>query len=182
YQVIVLNYCNWQDPRQLSDRAKQSFVEYLTNGGGLVVIHFANGAFHFSLPMAEASDWPEYRKIVRRVWDHQGKDGPKGGHDAFGRFTVRVANKEHPITYGLKDFHVTDELYFNQAGEDPIEPLITARSKVTNNDEPLAFAYEYGKARVFQTLLGHSEQTYDAFETREMLRRAVGWVAKRDLR
>jgi putative heme-binding domain-containing protein len=182
YQVILLNYCNWHDPRGLSDASKAAFVQFLKHGGGLVVVHFANGAFHFSLPMAEGSDWPEYRKIVRRVWDHHGKEGPKSGHDAFGQFAVRVANGKHAITDGLKDFDVTDELYFNQAGTEPVEPLITARSKVTGKDEPLAFAYEYGQARVFQTLLGHSEQTYETPEARELLRRAVAWAARRDVR
>ena len=32
---------------------------------------------------------------------------------------------------------------------------------------------------MFQTLLGHSEQTYDSYEPREMLRRAVHWVSRR---
>ena len=58
-------------------------------------------------------------------------------------------------------------------------PLITAKSKVTQRDEPLAWTYEYGKARVFQTLLGHSEKTYDAPEACEMLRRATAWAARR---
>ncbi len=178
YHVIVQNYCNWHDPKGLSEPAKQAFVGFLKNGGGLVLIHFANGAFHFSLPKAGAADWPEYRKIVRRVWDHQGGSG----HDAFGKFTVNVTDKKHPITAGLKPFEVTDELYFKQAGTEPIEPLIVAKSKVTGRDEPLAWTYEYGKARVFQTLLGHSEKTYDTPEACEMLRRAVVWTAGRDVK
>src|SRR5579859_5123263 len=84
YHVIVQNYANWHDPKGLSDGAKNAFVEYLKNGGGLVLVHFANGAFHFSLPEAGASDWPEYRKIVRRVWNHNAM--PPSGHDAFGPF------------------------------------------------------------------------------------------------
>jgi len=182
YRVIVQNYCNWHDPTRLSEKSQRAFVQFLRDGGGLVVVHFANGAFHFSLPKAEAADWPEYRRIVRRVWDHHGKDGPKSGHDAFGRFTVEVTKTKHPITEGLKAFEVTDELYFNQAGAEPIEPLIAARSKVTGRDEPLAWAYAYGKGRVFQTLLGHSEKTYDTFEAREMLRRAVAWAAGAEVR
>lgn len=180
YAAIVLNnYANWQDPKGLSEPAKQAFVRYLKGGGGLVVIHFANGAFHYSLPEAGESDWPEYRKIVRRVWDHHGREGAKSGHDAFGPYTVNVTTIEHPITAGLKPFEVTDELYYHQAGSEPIEPLLTARSKDTKQDEPLAWAYQYDEARVFQTLLGHSEQTYDAYEPREMLRRAVAWAARR---
>jgi type 1 glutamine amidotransferase/cytochrome c2 len=180
YQTIVLNnYANWQDPNGLSEPAKQAFLRYLKGGGGLVVIHFANGAFHYSLPEAGESDWPEYRKIVRRVWDHHGREGAKSGHDAFGRYTVDITPEHHPITTGLKSFEVADELYYNQAGSEPIMPLITAKSKDTKRDEPLAFAYQYDEARVFQTLLGHSEQTYDSYEPREMLRRAVAWVARR---
>lgn len=175
--IVLNNFCNWHDPKPPSDGARKAFLEFLSRGGGLVVVHFANGAFHPSLPEAGKSDWPEYRNIVRRVWDHHGKSG----HDAFGKFMVEPTDKEHPITSGLKPFEVTDELYFRQAGERPVEPLITAKSKSTGNQEPLAFSYEYSKSRVFQTLLGHSEKTYDAFEAREMLRRAVAWSARRDV-
>jgi type 1 glutamine amidotransferase len=179
YDVIVQNYCNWQDPKGLSEKSKAAFVDHLKNGGGLVLIHFANGAFHFSLPSAAASDWPEYRKIVRRVWNHSSK--PASGHDAFGPFTVDIAAAKHPITAGLKPFAVVDELYYRQDGDDPIEPLLTAKSKDTKRDEPLAWTYEYGKARVFQTVLGHSERTYESAEACELLRRAVAWCAKRSV-
>jgi type 1 glutamine amidotransferase/cytochrome c2 len=179
YQAVLLNYCNWQDPKRLSETSQRAFVDYLQKGGGLVVVHFANGAFHFSLPGAGESDWPEYRRMVRRVWDHQGKGESQSGHDAFGLFEVKPTSVPHPVTAGLGPFTVTDELYFRQAGEERIEPLLVARSKVTDRDEPLAFAYRYGQGRVFQTLLGHSEKTYDSFEAREILRRSIAWVADR---
>jgi type 1 glutamine amidotransferase len=175
--VVVQNYVNWHDPSALSAESRTAFVRFLEQGGGLVLVHFANGAWHFSLPMAEAAAWPEYQKIVRRMWNHKGQSG----HDAFGRFTVRPTELSDPITAGLGAFEVNDELYFRQEGEGPVEPLITARSKVTGQDEPLAWTYSYGQGRVFQTLLGHSEQTYHTFEAREMLRRAVAWTARRKM-
>lgn len=179
YQVLVQNYVNWHDPRGISEASRAALVGFVRQGGGLVLVHFANGAFHFSLPQAGASDWPEYRKLARRVWNHQGEGEKKGGHDAFGVFTVRPTEVASPLTKGLAPFEVTDELYFRQDGEDPIEPLLVAKSKVTGRDEPLAWVYSYGEGRVFQTLLGHSEKTYDTFEPCEMLRRAVAWTAKR---
>jgi hypothetical protein len=158
-------------------------VRFLREGGGLIVVHFANGAFHYSLPLAGKSDWPEYRKIVRRVWNHTPKSGrPKSGHDAFGRFLVLPARAKHPITDGLSRFEVVDELYFHQDGEETIVPLLVAESRVTKRLEPLAWTSSYGKGRVFQTLLGHSEKTYDAFEAREMLRRAAAWTAGQPVR
>ncbi len=183
YDVILQNnYANWKDPRALSDASRTAFVNFLQAGGGLILIHFADGAYHFSLPDAGASDWPEYRNIARRVWNHQGDETTRSGHDAFGRFTVEVTSIDHPITRGLKAFRIEDELYYRQHGEAPIEPLLGARSKVTGNEEPLAWTYNYGKGRIFQTLLGHSERTYAPFETREILRRAVAWCAGRTVR
>ena len=181
YAVILLNnYANWHDPRPLSEPARQAFLDFVRSGGGVIIIHFANGAWHYSLPNAGASDWPEYRRLVRRVWDHQGK--PPSAHDPFGRFEVKPTTISHPITDGLRPFEVEDELYVNQAGEEAIEPLLVARSRTTGKDEPLAWCSTYGAGRVFQTLLGHSEKTYDPYETGEILRRAVAWCAGRQVR
>lgn len=182
YDLIVQNnYANWQDPKQLSDDAKTSFMNFLQNGGGLILIHFADGAFNFSLPNAGESDWPEYRRIARRVWNHHGKGEAKSGHDAYGKFMVNVSDVEHAVTAGLSDFEVIDELYFRQDGSEPVVPLLTGHSKVTDRDEPLAFEYRYGKGRVFQTLLGHSEKTWQVFESREFLRRAAAFVSGRKI-
>ncbi|MCI0744794.1 MAG: ThuA domain-containing protein [Verrucomicrobia subdivision 3 bacterium] len=169
--AVVLNYANWQRSG-LSDAAKTNFTNYLRNGGGLAVIHFANGAFHFSLPGAEESDWPEYRRIVRRVWDHRGGSG----HDNYGLFRVRIHNTSHPIAAGLESFDTMDELYFRQAGSEPIQPFATARSKVTGRDEPMAWAYEYGQGRVFQTVLGHAAES--VHKAAALIRRGAVWASK----
>jgi putative heme-binding domain-containing protein len=172
YDVVVLNYCNWQRPG-LSEEAKANFQKYLAEGGGLALIHFANGAFHASLPETPASDWPEYRNICRRVWDHT---PGTSGHDVYGRFRVDVV-KDHPITAGLNSFETIDELYFNQQGDGEIEVLATARSTVTGRDEPMAFVYPYGKGRVFQTVLGHAAESIRTPGTATLIRRGVVWAA-----
>ena len=177
YDVIVQNYANWHDKKPLSDKARVGFADFIAKGKGLVLIHFANGAWNFSLPMAGESDWPEYRKIVRRVWNHAGTGEAKSGHDAFGRIQVSPTKLAHEIISGIAPFEIDDELYYRQDGPEPVEPLITAHSKDTQRDEGLAWTYRYGEGHVYQTLLGHSVKTYDAFGPREMLRRAVAWCA-----
>jgi type 1 glutamine amidotransferase len=172
YDLIVLNYCNWNDPRGLSDASKKAFTSYLNEGGGLMIIHFANGAFHSSLPESGTSDWPEYRRIVRRVWDHHAGSA----HDKFGKFLVDITDEKHPITEGMKSFHITDELYYNQRGDDPIIPLLTARSKDTGKEEPLAWVYTYGKGKIFQTLLGHDAEALQTPEVQQILMRAAQWI------
>ncbi|HEX5447006.1 MAG TPA: ThuA domain-containing protein, partial [Pirellulales bacterium] len=172
YDVIVFNYVNWQRPG-LSEAARANFQEYLAAGGGLALIHFANGAFHASLPDTPPSDWPEYRQICRRVWDHA---PGKSSHDAYGPFRVQIV-KDHPITAGLNSFETIDELYCNQQGDAPIEVLATARSKTTGRDEPMAFVYQYGKGRVFQTVLGHSAESIRTPGAAALIRRGTVWAA-----
>ena len=173
YDFLLLNYCNWKDSTELKNKSKTAFTNYLNNGGGLMVIHFADGAFHYSLPEAGNTDWPEYRKIVRRVWDHKSDSA----HDKFGKFTINVTDQASPITAGIKDFETSDELYFNQKGDEPIVPLLTAKSNVTKKDEPLAWVYNYGQGKIFQTLLGHNASSFQAPEMKKMLRNAAVWVA-----
>ena len=176
YDFLVLNYCNWEKPEGLSAGSKEAFINYLKNGGGLLIIHFADGAWHYSLPGAGSSDWPEFRNICRRMWDHQGPSA----HDAYDTFSVHKTIVLHFITDGIDSFETVDELYYNQVGDDPIEPLLTAHSKNTCKNEPLAWVYNYGKGRIFQTLLGHNAESFKAPEQKEMLRRAALWVCKKD--
>ncbi|MSU20209.1 MAG: hypothetical protein EXS30_02295 [Pedosphaera sp.] len=173
YDLLVMNYNNW-DKTGLSEAAKASFVSYLQNGGGLAVIHFANGAFTDTVPNKE-SDWLEYRtRIVRRIWDHR---PGRSGHDSYGPFRVEVAGIRHPITDGLQPFEAVDELYYKQAGELSIEPLAYAFSKDTKQQEPMAWAYDYGQGRVFQTVLGHADESVR--KAAAIIRRGSVWAAGR---
>ncbi len=173
YDVLVFNYNNWEKPG-LSEAAKENFVSYLKKGGGLAVIHFANGAFNYTLPNKE-SEWKEFRThIVRRAWMH---DFPSG-HDAHGPFHVEISSVKHPITTGLQPFDTDDELYFHQIGTQPITPLATAHSKTTKMDEPMAWAYNYGKGRIFQTLLGHDGRAVRMAGS--LIRRGTVWASKKN--
>lgn len=176
YDLLMLNYCNWKRPG-LSEDAKAGFAKYLQNGGGLCLLHFANGAFHFSLPEAGDSDWPEYRRICRRVWDHT---AGKSGHDRYGKFIVEIETQDHPVTRGMEAFETIDELYYRQQGDEPITVLAKARSRDTGEFAPQAFVYDYGKGRVFQTVLGHSAESIETTGTSELIRRGAAWVARRE--
>jgi putative heme-binding domain-containing protein len=165
--VLVQHYVNWQSPG-LSEKAKTNLLKFVNDGGGLAVMHFANGAF---------SDWPNYRgMLLRRAWM-----ADKGStHDRYGPFRVTPTKLTHPITAGLAAFDTTDELYCRQIPSDTapeVEPLITAACKLTGKDEPLAYAFERGKGRVFQSMLGHSDASMHA--AGEFHRRGIAWAAGR---
>ncbi|MBI4604809.1 MAG: ThuA domain-containing protein [Planctomycetes bacterium] len=161
HDVVVLQWMNWEKPDP-GPAARENLKRLVEGGKGLVLIHFACGAF---------KDWPEFRSLAGRVYD------PKlPPHDPYGRFRVEIARPEHPVTRGLQDFETTDELYTCLAGEAPVEVIATARSKVTGKDEPMAIAHGYGKGRVFQSPLGHDVRALESPAVQELLRRGVAWA------
>jgi type 1 glutamine amidotransferase len=171
YDLLIMNFCNWKSPGW-SKKAQDRLSAYVKAGGGLAIIHFGNGAFHASLPEAKSSDWPGYRELVKRVWDHEGDSG----HDPYGEFNVIISKVNHPITRGLGHFKTKDELYFKQAGETPIQALAYAISEVTNRPEPMAWVYKVGNGRVFQTVLGHSDESIH--HAANLIQRGSTWAAR----
>lgn len=174
YDLVVWNNVNWERPG-LSAAAREQLLAYFHRGGGLSLIHFAASAFHPSIPGTRPGDaWPEWSdKIAARVWEH--RPPSPSGHDAYGSFEVHPTGWIHPITTGLTAFSTEDELYFHQVGSVSVEPLVTARSKTTGADEPLAWAYPYDKARVFETLLGHSGASIQSAAA--LIRRGSVWAS-----
>ena len=161
YACIVLHYMNWQDPGP-GAAAQENLRKTLEAGTGLVLVHFACGAFQ---------GWPEFVKMAGRVWD------PKlRGHDPYGLFTVRIVDATHPITQGLRDFTTTDELYTCLAGDTPVHLLCDAVSKVDQKPYPMAFTLEYGQGRVFLSTLGHDVKAFND-AVGQLYRRATAWAA-----
>lgn len=171
YNLVVLDYVG--DP--WPDKTKAGFVDYVKNGGGVVVYH----ASCISFP-----EWKEYNEIIGLGgWKERNeKDGPyvyyknnslvfdttagpAGSHGPAHEFEVRTRITDHPVTKGLpvRWMHATDELYQQLRGPAKnMQVLATAFAdtsfKGTGRNEPVLLALEYGKGRVFHTLLGHAEE------------------------
>ena len=178
--VLVLNWCNWEDSAGMPEKAKLSIQNFVARGGGVFIHHFANGACHASLPKAAESDWPWYRTLVRRVWEHRDIAPGQSRHDNFRSFEVKACSND-PLVAGMPSFTIEDELYWKQHGTEPVNVLMKAKSEITGAEEPLVWSYEIGKSRVVQSLLGHSAATYSAPAMRAFVRRVVAWCANRAL-
>jgi len=166
YDVFLLNYQNHNVPPP--EGALGNLKSVIEGGKGLVLFHFACGAF---------IDWTtktvpaDFLAIAGRVWN------PKlRGHDPRGSFKVEITDKRHPITRGLSDFEAEDELYTCLDGDVPIHVLAKATSKVDKKDHPMAFVLTPGKGRTFHCALGHDVKALNP-TTLELFRRGTAWAA-----
>jgi hypothetical protein len=168
YRAVVLHFQNWETPGPGS-AARENLRRFVAEGGGLVSVHFACGAWH--------GEWPEFENIVGRVWHGQGPG--KSQHDPRGKFTVRIVDRSHPAVAGLEDFETDDELYTCLTGNAPIHLLAEATSKVDRREHAMAFVRQYEKGRVFLTTLGHDVRAMTNGPVARLLEQGCAWAAGR---
>ena len=162
YDGIVLHFMNWKVPAP-GEAARENLRKAVEGGKGLVLVHFACGAWQ---------DWPDFVKLAGRVWNPKFR-----AHDPRGSYRVEIVKPNHPIMKGMQAFDTDDELYTCLDGNVPIEVLATARSKVDKKDYPMAFVFQCGKGRVFHCVLGHDVKALSFDAVGELFRRGTAWAA-----
>ncbi len=167
YNAVVMHFKNY-DPQVPGRAAFDKLEKYVEDGGGLVLVHFACGAFQ--------EFRTDFEKLAGRVWNPQLR-----GHDPLGKFRVDIAAVDHPVTRGMAAFETVDELYTCLDGETPITVLATAVSKIDGKTYPLAFVLTHGKGRVFHCVLGHDVRALENAGAGRLFRRGTSWVAGLDL-
>ena len=72
-----------------------------------------------------------------------------------GSYVVKIVDKSSPITQGITDFPLKDELYYNVQMQPGVEPLATVEHDGTA--WPVAWTRTFGSGRVFHLVLGHRD-------------------------
>lgn len=196
YDAVVMDYNGDDWP----EATRNAFVEFVRNGGGLVIYHAADNAF---------TDWEEFNRMIA-LGGWGGRDeksgpycyledgelvldntpGPGGNHGQQREYNLHCRNAEHPITKGLPDnwLHGRDEMYDSMRGPANIGELLysgqtDAETGGSGREEPLVFTVDYGSSRIFHIMIGHAGDTLEdnpamqcaGFQT--LLLRGTEWVA-----
>ncbi len=167
YDVLVVNLRNRLSER-LSPEARRNVEAFVKSGRGLVALHFAVNAWE---------DWAEYRSMLGRYWVRRQGGKKISGHGPQGSFRVVIADKTHPVTEGLGDFEINDELYARLQGTGRIHVLASADSDWSGKKEPLAWTVSYGEGRVFVLALGHDARSRRNAGFQRLLARGSEWAA-----
>ena len=162
--VLVLN----QDERWPAP-VEEALVSQVRSGKGIGIIHSANNCF---------PGWKEFEDMVGLLWRID--DIHKAGHDHYGPYTVKIADKQHFITRGLEDFPVSDELYRDLTKYSDYHVLAEAFSKDKQKDYPLIMVKSYGQGRVFHTALGHNTDSMLSRGFQLTAQRGMLWAIKKD--
>ena len=132
-------------------------VNYVRRGHGLVTLHTAAGT------NKDVADWAV-------VVGSQIRSGVVEKHVAH------VVDSGHPITEGLRDFEIDDEIH-------ELRPLATYRTLIDadfkgQGRQPLAYVKDEGDGRTVHLAHGHAVAGLSTPAWQEVFRRSVRWAMK----
>jgi uncharacterized protein len=164
YDVVIHNECfaGTDNPEYI-----KRITEAHKEGVHAVVIHCAMHTYR----AAKINDWRELLGVTSRRHEHQSK------------YPVKVVAKDHPIMEGFPKDYVTpkDELYVIEKLWPNAKVLATSPSEKNGEEHPVMWTNKYGKARVFGTTYGHSNDTFsDPVFLRTVVRGTI-WAATGEL-
>ena len=162
FDVVVHNECfaNTTDPDYI-----RSITSVHKAGVHSVVIHCAMHTYR----AAKIEDWREFLGVTSRRHEHQ------------STYPVKVIEDTHPIMKGFPADYKTpkDELYVIERVGPNTKVLATSPSEKTEDSPPVFWTNLYGKARVFGTTYGHSNETFEDKVFLDTLTRGILWSAGR---
>jgi type 1 glutamine amidotransferase len=162
YDVIVFTLYNRKLPL-ITPQAQENLLNYVKGGKGFYVQHLASASF---------KEWEEFGKLCGRHWVMG-----TSGHGPRSVFEAKVVDREHPITKGLENFQIDDELYAKLQGNEEIHVLVEADSDWSGRSEPLVFTRPYGKGRVVQNAFGHDAKAILNPSVATIIARGAEWAA-----
>jgi len=159
YDVII----NTTTDRLPTDEQHYALLDAVAGGKGLIAIHGGTATFWNS---------PAYFGMIGGKF--VGKSVPTG-HRGMYTFMVKIKTarevEDHPITMGVDDYEVADELFVLEG--DQTQWHVLARA----DGHPIMYTKTFGRGRVFVNALGHGAEQLSYPTSQTLILNAVEWVA-----
>ena len=180
-----------------NDEFKMSFINHLKKGIGCVFIHHA---------IAGWPAWEEYGNIIGGRFLYQeemvrGLKKPDSGYRHDVKYKV-MKDGIHPITNGVEDFQITDELYLAEIFEDDINPILRSNYEFTDKNfysaaralegemfsnrdwshekgsNIVGWTKKYENSSIAYLQFGDGPSSYKNENFRKLIKQSISWVIK----
>ncbi len=156
----------------LTEKQKQNFLEFFEEGAPAIFLHHS---------LLSYREWEEFTEIIGgRYYNKSPLITEQGDtlqsvyqHDV--RYKVNIVDDEHPITLGMEDFEIMDEVYNDYYVKDDVEVLLTTNHPLSGHK--LGWINTFGKSRIVYLINGHGETAYKNPNFPKLLYNAIHWTA-----
>jgi uncharacterized protein len=164
YDVAV-----FYDMNQNYEPYHRDWLRVLEKGKPTVFLHHALGS---------CVNWELYGEILGGRANFGGKPvkwAPNATFQHDVTFRVQIADPDHPITKGLRDFEILDETYNHFAVNSGVHVLLTTDHPTSG--KVIGWTHRYKNSPIVYLQLGHGHSAYENPNFRTLLSRSIRWVA-----
>lgn len=151
---------------------KQAYKQLLNKGKAMIFLHHA---------LVSYQDWDEFQQIIGGKYYEKATlvngDTLKSSYQHDVMIPVKIADRRHPVTKGLKDFEIYDEVYGNFGTQPNIKPLL--RTSHPGSSPDIAWINRYAQTDVLFIQLGHGPEAFGNPNYRKLLRQGIEWSVQR---
>jgi len=153
-------------PKTITDSEKANYYQLLKLGKGMVFLHHS---------LASYQNWDEFKTIIGGKY-HEEKNSPASStyqHDVT--FTVKVSNPKHPVTRGIQDFEILDEVYGNTEILPGVIPLLTTDH--AQSSKIIGWTHKIENSRMVYLQPGHDKNGYFNPNYQKLVKQAITFVS-----
>lgn len=164
--ILFLNQNKYYEE---SKKTKEKYINLTSEGVGMVFLHFT---------LSSQPNWDEYHEIVGGKW-FLGKFTPeKAKRSTYFidlEVDVKVLDKKHPVTKGIKNFTMTDVFY----GNIYLKPGVHSLLGSDNPDlTPIAWTQKYNNSKVVYIMPGFSKKAFGNPSYKKLVANALKYVGR----
>ncbi len=169
YDVLVF----YDMMQVISPEQKEAFVKLLEKGKGAVFLHHS---------IASYQDWDEFEKILGgryylKPHEANGRQQPGSTYQHDVDFRVHIADPDHPVTKGMKDFKIHDEVYNGFSVLPNVHVLLSTDHP--QSGRIIGWSHQYGASRIVYLQMGHDHAAYENKNYQRLVEQAMRWVAEK---
>ncbi|MBP7951000.1 MAG: ThuA domain-containing protein [Verrucomicrobiales bacterium] len=170
--VLILHA---EEAGNITGQDRENLEAYLKRGGGVVAIHGGS--------VSRDAAW--YKSVTGGSWNFahtKWREGPT---------SIYFTREDSPITQGVSNFDIEDEIYYDMDILPEAKILATAftpKSKDGSDDgkrpiniydiQPQIWTYVTGNRRAFVCIPGHVYQNFSHLSLQTILLRGIAWTGK----
>ena len=150
---------------QISEPQKQAYIEMLNTGSAMVFLHHA---------IVSYQEWPAFMDIVGGRYNQRDSSRRLSDYRHDVDIPIHI-EKDHPITAGVEDWTMFDEIYMHCEIKDDVIPLL---STTHPESTPLVgWINHFGKSDVVYLQAGHGVGIFSDSNFLKLLEQSIRWSA-----
>jgi type 1 glutamine amidotransferase len=148
---------------------KRAYQCLLQQGKPMVFLHHSLVSYQHN--------WDEFQRIIGGKYYEQptpvNDDTLQSSYQHDVNISVKIEDRTHPVTRGIEDFEIYDEVYGNFGIQTGIKPLLSTTHP--GSSRYIAWVNHYGNTEVLFIQLGHGPEAFANPNFRKLLRQGIEW-------